>query len=252
MLDWWNDIESVSVLGILMQGAAALFGFVCAVAAVSLLSKGKRLLDLVAEKDREMENKIKAVEKTATDNLKKLQQARHQVDVVEEKKRLAEMDAEALRRELDRIRKKFNSARQATADTNAGDSYDSSLDQGTEVHQEVLEPKQVEILLKTLESGPKGELDIVSLLGNDTSLRMAKELHNILSQKGWMVSQVIESAFSNEPEGIILAVHSKQTAPSYANFLQKAFTTIGLEVSARSVKKYREWSLTLIVGKLEI
>jgi len=253
MFTWWNDFDTVATFGIWMQGAAALLGLVCAFAAMALLSKGKRLLQLVAEKDRQMEKQVKAAEKSAADTRKQLQEARKKVDAIEEKKRLAEMDAEALRMELDRLRQKFTAAQQALEVSSSSDSRSShALEPGEDSEEAVLEPKQVEILIKTLQNGPKGELDIVSLLGNETSLKMARELHTILSKQGWMVSQVIESAFSSEPEGITLAVHSKQTAPSYATFLQRAFTTIGLEVSARSVKKYREWSLILIVGKLEI
>ncbi len=253
MFSWWNDFDTVATFGIWMQGAAALLGLICAFAALALLSKGKRLLNLVAEKDRQMESQVKAAEKSAVETRKQLQQARKQVDAIEEKRRLAEMDAEALRKELDRLRQKFTAAQQALKSSpSSASSASQTLEAENDAQEAVLEPKQVEILIKTLKNGPKGELDIVSLLGNETSLKMARELHEILSKQGWMVSQVIESAFSSEPEGIILAVHSKQTAPSYATFLQRAFTTIGLEVSARSVKKYREWSLTLIVGKLEI
>ncbi len=253
MFSWWNDFDAVAAFGIWMQGAAALLGLVCAFAAMALLSRGRLLLRLVAEKDRQMETRVKSAEKSAVETRKQLQAARKQVDAVEEQKRLAEMDAEALRKELDRLHQKFTAAQQALkeAPSSAG-RVSRSLEPGKDTQEDILEPKQVEILIKTLQNGPKGELDIVSLLGNETSLKMARELHKILSKQGWMVSQVIESAFSSEPEGIILAVHSKQTAPSYATFLQRAFTTIGLEVSARSIKKYREWSLTLIVGKLEI
>ncbi len=253
MFSWWNNFDTVAVLGTWMQGVASLLCFICVFAAVALLSKGRRLLRLVEEKDRQNETKVKAAEKSAAETLGQLQEARKRVDEIEEQKRLAEMDAEALRKELDRLRRKFTSAQQALKTSTTADGSDSrtlDLEEGSQ--ETLLEPKQVEILVKTLQNGPKGELDIVSLLGNETSLKMAHELRQVLSKQGWMVSQVIESAFSNEPEGIILAVHSKQTAPSYATFLQRAFTTIGLEVSARSVKKYREWSLTLIVGKLEI
>jgi hypothetical protein len=49
----------------------------------------------------------------------------------------------------------------------------------------------------------------------------------------------------------VLAVNSKETAPSYASFLQRVFSTIGMEVSAKIDTKYREWSLTIIVGTFD-
>jgi hypothetical protein len=48
---------------------------------------------------------------------------------------------------------------------------------------------------------------------------------------------------------VVLAVNNKETAPSYSSFLQRVLSTIGLAVSAKVDAKYREWSLTLIVGE---
>jgi hypothetical protein len=90
------------------------------------------------------------------------------------------------------------------------------------------------------------------VVGDETSQATAEQLEEILSNDGWKTNGVAQSAFSRPPKGFALAVHSKETAPSYASFLQRVFTTIGLEVSALvDEKKYREWSLTVIVGSMD-
>ncbi|MEJ2041187.1 MAG: hypothetical protein P8X55_20010, partial [Desulfosarcinaceae bacterium] len=66
----------------------------------------------------------------------------------------------------------------------------------------------------------------------------------------WTTQGIVQSAFSNPPKGITLVIHSKQTAPSYAKFLQRTFTTIGLPVAAQVNNKYREWSISMVVGQI--
>jgi hypothetical protein len=100
-----------------------------------------------------------------------------------------------------------------------------------------------------LEPGPKGDLDIIAVMDNEASGLLAEELRQIFEADGWTTKPVIQSAFSDMPDGLLLAVHSRDTAPSYASFLQRTFSTIGFKVSATVNRKYREWSLTLVVGK---
>ena len=88
-------------------------------------------------------------------------------------------------------------------------------------------------------------------MGDTLSESTANQLEDILSSDGWKTNGVAQSAFSNPPNGIVLAVNSKETAPSYASFLQRVFSTIGMEVSAKIDNKYREWSLTVIVGTMD-
>ena len=65
----------------------------------------------------------------------------------------------------------------------------------------------------------------------------AKQLEEVLTADGWKTNGVAQSAFSNPPKGLVLAVNSKDTAPSYASFLQRVFSTIGLEVSRHRGKQ---------------
>jgi hypothetical protein len=88
-------------------------------------------------------------------------------------------------------------------------------------------------------------------MGDEGSEETAQQLDEILTADGWKTNGVAQSAFSNPPRGILLTVNSKETAPSYASFLQRVFSTIGLEVSAKIDNKFREWSLTIIVGTID-
>ena len=87
-------------------------------------------------------------------------------------------------------------------------------------------------------------------MGDPGSELTAKELEEILANDGWKTNGVSQSAFAKPPKGIVLAVNSKETAPSYASFLQRVFSTIGMTVSAKFDDKFREWSLTVIVGTI--
>ncbi|MBI5062603.1 MAG: hypothetical protein HZB87_03800 [Desulfatitalea sp.] len=74
-------------------------------------------------------------------------------------------------------------------------------------------------------------------------------MKQIFDDQGWSTSEIIQNAFSQPPEGFVLVIHSKETAPSYAKFLQRTLTTMGFSVSAQINNKYREWSISLIVGQ---
>ena len=119
---------------------------------------------------------------------------------------------------------------------------------GTQTKTGALDAQQRKMLAKMLSSGPKGEVDIISVLEDPVSHETALALKQIFEDQGWSASEIIQSAFSHPPEGLVLVIHSKATAPSYAKFLQRTLTTIGLPVSAQISAKYREWSISLIVG----
>jgi small-conductance mechanosensitive channel len=112
-----------------------------------------------------------------------------------------------------------------------------------------LPKEQREHLKSLLAPGPKGDLDIIAVMDNEASGLLAEELRQLFDADGWTTKPVIQSAFSDMPNGLLLAVNSRDTAPSYASFLQRTLTTIGFEVSASVNRKHREWSLTLVVGK---
>ncbi len=138
---------------------------------------------------------------------------------------------------LDKIKKHQESIPQAALET-----IDPPPKMGLTVEQR-------EHLVDILENGPKGNIEIFSVIGNESSLVLANEISKTLDSDGWTVGGVVQSAFSQTPDGLIFAVNSKDTAPSYSSFLQRAFATIGLPVAVKINKKYREWSLTIIVGQ---
>jgi hypothetical protein len=178
------------------------------------------------------------------------------------------MDADALRKELGNTRKRYSQAEIALKDRiselkNLHITHGLKTTQGTESTQGVktsqtaevpkaaIDEQQKQMLGKLLTSGPKGELDIIAVLDNAKSYEMAKELKQTLDHHGWATRDIVQSAFSNLSQGMVLGIHSKQTAPAYAKFLQKTLTTIGLSVSAQINDKYPEWSISLIVGQLD-
>ncbi|BBO87310.1 hypothetical protein DSCOOX_04900 [Desulfosarcina ovata subsp. ovata] len=114
-----------------------------------------------------------------------------------------------------------------------------------------LSENQREHLIDLLDPGPKGNLDIFCVMGNENSELTAKQIEAVLAADGWKTNGVAKSAFANPHKGLLLVVNSKETAPSYASFLQRVFSTIGLTVSAKIDKKYREWSLSVIVGLVD-
>ncbi len=114
-----------------------------------------------------------------------------------------------------------------------------------------LSDDQQEQLIGLLDPGPKGNVDIFCIVDDENSETTARQLESILSSDGWKTNGVAKSAFTKPPKGVVLAVNSKDTAPSYASFLQRVFSTIGMIVSPKIDKKYREWSLTIIVGDIE-
>ena len=107
------------------------------------------------------------------------------------------------------------------------------------------------MLIKLLKTGPRGELDIISVLDDPISHQAANELKSIFDDNGWTTQDIVQSAFIQPPEGIVLVIHSKQTAPSYAKFVQRTLTSAGLPVSAQINNKFREWSLSMIVGQID-
>jgi beta-lactam-binding protein with PASTA domain len=82
-------------------------------------------------------------------------------------------------------------------------------------------------------------VDIFCVMGDEMSELTAKQLEEILTADGWKTNGVAQSAFSEPPKGLVLAVNSKETAPSYASFLQRVFSTIGIDVAAKMDKKYQ-------------
>ncbi len=257
---WWSNLASLSTFNSWME-VIALFGAALTLISVLLLWRnGNQMAGYLIDRERRASKRIKAVEKAAEQIRKELLAAQQDQDIVDQRRHLAEMDADAMRKEMETVRKRYAAAEGALK-KRIDDLKDIHITQGITVGSTTtqvvpaqtgrLDDQQQKMLVKLLKTGPKGELDIISVLDDPGSHQAAGEMKKIFDEQGWNTQDIIQSAFSNPPEGIVLVIHSKQTAPSYAKFLQRTLTTIGLPVSAQINNKYREWSISMIVGQIE-
>ncbi len=260
MDSWWNNIEAVLAFNTWMEIATLLGAALTFISLLLTWRHGNRVTRYLLDRERHSKKKVQAVENAAEEIRKELLATQQNQDIVLQQRRLAEMDAEGLRKEMERVRKTYTQAEGALKErikelkdihTTQGLTQSASASQTFGVDTSTLDNQQKKMLIKLLQTGPKGELDIISVLDNAGSHQAATELKTIFDSQGWTTSDIVQSAFSHPPEGINLVIHSKQTAPSYAKFLQKTFTTLGLRVSAQINDKYREWSLSMIVGQID-
>jgi hypothetical protein len=257
MFAWWQNLESVSVFNTWMQMIAMLGAALTTVSVLLLWMQGNRMTRYISEREQNAHRKIKAVEKAAEQIRKELLATQQSQDIADQRRRLAEMDADALRKEMEKTRIRYADAEGALReridelkDINITQTQGDGNAVGEEQTEQknVLDAQQCKMLSNLLSSGPKGELDIISVLEDPRAYEIASEIKEIFDQQGWSTSEIIRSAFSSPPEGFMLIVHSKETAPSYAKFLQRTLTTVGLPVSAQISNKYREWSISMVVG----
>jgi len=256
MIPWWHNLDSLIAINSWLQFITVLSGFITIASILLLWLYGNKMISTLVVLEQKANKKITAVEKAAEQIRKELLSTQQNQDIADQRRHLAEMDADALRKELGNTRKRYSQAEIALKDR-IGELKNLHITQGLRTTQPVGVPKtaidaqQKKLLAKLLSSGPKGELDIIAVLDNAKSYEMSQELKKILDHHDWATRDIVQSAFSNPPEGMVLVIHSKQTAPSYAKFLQKTLTTLGLKVSAQINDKYPEWSISLIVGQLD-
>ncbi len=257
---WWNNIEAINAFNTWMEVIALAAATLTFIGLLFLWRNGNQMANHLMDRERRAGKRIKAVEKAAEEIRKELLSAQQSQDIVDQQRRLAQMDANALRKEMNQVRERYANAEgdlqkriEALKDihTTQGITQGAATTQGFGIDTSRLDPQQQKMLIKLLKTGPKGELDIISVLDNSGSQKAAIELKQILDNNGWSTQDIVQSAFSTPPEGIVLVIHSKQTAPSYAKFLQRTLTTVGLPVSAQVNNKYREWSISMIVGQID-
>ncbi len=261
MPSWWNNLEAVNSFNNWMEVVALLGATLVLVSILLLWRNGSQMADYLMNRERKASKRIKGVERAAEQIRKELLATQQNQDIIAQQRRLAEMDADALRKEMENIRKRYANAEGALKDridalkdihvTQGFTQGSTTTTQGVAVPTTRLDAQQRKMLAKLLKTGPKGELDIISILDDPDSHQAAIEMKKIFDTQGWNTPEIVQSAFSNPPEGIMMVIHSKQTAPSYAKFLQRTLTTIGLQVSAQVNDKYREWSISMIIGKFD-
>lgn len=260
MNSWWNNIEAIHTFNTWMEVITLVGATLTFISLLLLWRNGNHMLRNLSDRERRANKRIKAVEKAAEQIRRDLLATQQNQDIADQQRRLAEMDADTLRSEMDKVRSRYSKAEGALKDRikelkdihiTQSDTGGAATTQSFGVDTAVLDPQQKKMLMKLLNTGSKGELDIISVLDNPGSHQAATELKTIFDDQGWTTSDIIQSAFSQPQEGITLIIHSKQTAPSYAKFLQRTLTTSGLPVSAQINNKFREWSLSMIVGQIE-
>jgi len=260
MSSWWTDIEAINTFNTWMEVVVLAAATLTLISILLLWRNGSQMARHLIDREGRASKRIKAVETAAEQIRKELLTTQQSQDIADQQRRLAEMDAGSLRKELQQVRKRYSDAEGALKDRiealkdihiTQGATTGNATTQGFGIDTSKLDPQQQKMLVKLLKPGPKGELDIISVLDNSGSRSAAMELKKIFDEYGWMTSDIVQSAFTNPPEGIVLVIHSKETAPSYAKFLQRTLTTVGLPVSAQINTKYREWSISMIVGQID-
>ena len=257
---WWHNMDAVAAFNGWMQVIAMIGAAATTVGVMLLWTNGNRMVRYLIDRERHASKRIKAVETAAEQIRKELLATQQDHDITDQRLKLAEMDADALRKEMDKTRKRYSAAEgelkdriKELKDINITQTTGSGRTTGQAIKPKTtkLDAQQRKMLTKLLSTGPKGELDIIAVLDDAASNEAAKEFKKIFDDQGWTTSGIVQSAFSNPPEGIVLVIHSKQTAPSYAKFLQRSLTTIGLAVQAQINNKFREWSISMIVGRVD-
>lgn len=250
-------METVAGLNNWMLTATIVFAVLTGVMIFLSTGRFRGRVDRLSEDLESSRKRAKSLEKTAEEIRKELLRTQQHQDINQLKLKTSNSSAQELRQALLDARKRLEIAEADIAEHRAqaaknGDDTLQTLDLELELEPEGgLSDSQREQLIDLLDPGPKGNVDIFYVMDNQGSEMTARQLEEILTADGWKTNGVAQSAFSNPPKGLVLAVNNKETAPSYASFLQRVFTTIGMEVSAKIDKKYREWSLTVIVGSID-
>ncbi len=248
-----------------METVAAVNGWLLAATLVSAALTGvmaflahtrsNRHISQLAQDVETSRRYLKSLEKTAEAIRKELLETQQHQDISQLKLKTSRTSAEELRQALLDARKRLEIAEAATKKAReVKNAHDDDAKTRFDAQAEAppsggLSESQREQLIDLLDPGPKGNVDIFCVMDDRESNLTATHLNEVLTADGWKTSGVAQSVFTCPPQGVVLAVNNKETAPSYSSFLQRVLSTIGLTVSAKVDAKYREWSLTLIVGE---
>lgn len=254
MLSWWTNMETIAELSSWLMVVTLVFAALTIVMLFLTSGKSKLFVDRLSNDLDIARQRIRSLEKAAEGIRKELLQSQQHQDINQLKLETSQSSVEQLRHELASAKKRLKlaeaavSARQQQpmkAPSDAGVPDQKPRPEGS------LTIDQREQLTNLLDPGPKGNVDIFCVMDDKISELTAKQLDSIMTADGWKTNGVAQSAFTKPPKGLVLAVNSKETAPSYASFLQRVFSTIGVPVTARVDSKCREWSLSIIVGNLK-
>lgn len=256
MLSWWSNIHTVALVNNWLLAATVVLSAATGFLAFLTARKSKAANSHLLTELEIAKKQVKSIEKTAEEIRKELLQTQQYQDINQLKLKTSKSSTEELRQALVQAQKRLEAAEKAAREQEAKaveqeERFESEKEKTDSTRMKAehgLTESRREQLMDLLDPGPKGNVDIFCVLDDELSTTTANQLESILSADGWKTKAVAQSAFADPPKGLVLAVNSKETAPSYASFLQRVFTTIGMPISATVDQKYREWSLTIIVG----
>lgn len=254
MLSWWTNMEAVAALSGWMLMTTFFFAALTIIMVFLTTGKSKLLIRHLSDDLDASRKRIQSLEKAAEEIRKELLQTQHHQDINQLKLKTSKSSTKELRQALLDAQKRLKAAEAAISahQQKSDDPADNSEELDLELEPEgSLSQNQREQLIDLLDPGPKGNVDIYCVMDDEISELTARQLDEIMTADGWKTNGVAQSAFAKPPKGLVLAVNSKETAPSYASFLQRVFSTIGVDVSAKIDNKCREWSLTVIVGSID-
>ena len=90
-----------------------------------------------------------------------------------------------------------------------------------------ISPEQSAKLISLLRAGPNGPIGIIWDEDVPDSFRLAGNIREVLNASGWLNVTIGKGMVANT-KGLTIAVRDSRTAPPYAVFLQKAFTSVGI------------------------
>jgi hypothetical protein len=255
-MNWWSTLDSVASANRIALYATAGFAVLTLFGSLLMLLAGRRRSgDLISSHAKAAVEHIPDGDDGGATIDKALLDAAEQSEGLVHKLSTKDAEIEALRRQLKEERQKQQATEHLLAEQQRREQVHEENERIQKAQAAVrarLPKDHREHLKSLLAPGPKGDLDIIAVMDNEASGLLADELRQIFDADGWTTKPVIQSAFSDIPDGLLLAVNSRDTAPSYASFLQRTLTTIGFNVSATVNRKYREWSLTLVVGNTDM
>ena len=99
-------------------------------------------------------------------------------------------------------------------------------------------------------ASPKGQVEIVCVLGDGDGFAFASQIDTILKAAGWPTTGVSQAAFGpgGNPIGFGIMVRAAATAPPYAVALQSAFTAAGLRIAGAEAAGLAEGTVRLVIG----
>lgn len=125
---------------------------------------------------------------------------------------------------------------------------DVTINQGPQSRK--LTPEQRGRLISALQqSVSKGQVRVTHVMGDAESTDFADELERVLEATGWKVNEIGESAFIPVPKGLVVVVHSPETAPKHAFALVDAFTAAGFAIQRDVYPGLPSSTVELVVGR---